>query len=168
MDKSKAGGEGTVRLERRGAIGWVTIANPPVNALSQAVRAGLAVCVKAAIADPDVSLVAIRGDGRNFVAGGDISEFDAPLQPPDMNDVLAAIEGSEKPVVACMHGNALGGGLELARGDPGPDPRSRRNAASAARGGCGGGIAHDSRRCADCCREGPRYRPDRRGRGRWT
>jgi 3-hydroxyacyl-CoA dehydrogenase len=114
MGKSKAGSEGTVRLERRGAIAWVTIANPPVNALSQAVRAGLAACVEAAIADPDVSLVAIRGDGRNFVAGGDISEFDAPLQPPDMNDVLATIEGSEKPVVACMHGNALGGGLELA------------------------------------------------------
>ncbi len=103
-----------VRLETRGSTAWVTIANPPVNALSRAVRAGLADCLRAAISDPAATLVVITGDGRNFVAGGDISEFDAPLQPPDMNDVLTLIEAADKPVVAFVNGTALGGGLELA------------------------------------------------------
>jgi 3-hydroxyacyl-CoA dehydrogenase len=114
MEKPGAQGRDEVRLETRGAVGWVIISNPPVNALSRSVREGLAACVAAAIADPDIDLVAIRGDGNNFVAGGDIAEFGAPLLPPDMNDVLSAIEASEKPIVACIHGNALGGGLELA------------------------------------------------------
>lgn len=107
-------GSSAVVLEIRARSAHVRIANPPVNALSHAVRAGLMDCVGAALRDPAVDHVLILGEGRGFVAGGDIAEFDAPLQPPDMNDVLALIEGASKPVIAVLHGNVLGGGLELA------------------------------------------------------
>ncbi len=95
-------------------IAILEIENPPVNALAQPVRAALLAAVQAAQADPAVHGVVIHGAGRCFVAGADLREFDAPPRPPLLNDVLLSIEALEKPVLAALHGAALGGGLELA------------------------------------------------------
>lgn len=92
----------------------IVISNPPVNALSQAVRIGLDATLRQAFADPAVEFVVLRCDGRTFVAGADIAEFDGPLLPPDLNDINGLIESAAKPVVAALHGTVLGGGLELA------------------------------------------------------
>ena len=103
-----------VRTDHQGDIALVTIANPPVNALSHAVRSRLLAEIEAAAADPAVAAVIVRCDGRTFVAGADITEFDRPAQEPVLTSVLAAIDAAGKPVVAAIHGTALGGGLELA------------------------------------------------------
>lgn len=103
-----------VTLERDGNIAVVTVRNPPVNALSQAVRQGLKDCVGAALADPAVAAMVILGDGRTFIAGADIREFGKPMAAPGLHEVLDLIEDSSKPVVAAIHGTALGGGLEVA------------------------------------------------------
>lgn len=105
-----------VSYERRGAVGVITIDSPPVNALSQAVRAGLVDAVRQAAADTDARAVVLIGGGRTFPAGADITEFGQPPQAPDPNDVHAAFEDLDKPTVAAIHGTALGGGLELALG----------------------------------------------------
>ena len=104
------------RVERttESGIAVIAIENPPVNALAQPVRARLLEHVLAADADPGVSAILICGVGRYFVAGADIREFDAPPLAPLLNDVLLRIEACGKPVVAALHGAALGGGLELA------------------------------------------------------
>jgi 3-hydroxyacyl-CoA dehydrogenase len=103
-----------VRTERRGALALILIDNPPVNAASQAVRQGLASAIEAAQADPAVEGIVIACEGRTFVAGADIREFGKPPLAPALSDVLAMIEASKKPVVAAVHGTALGGGFELA------------------------------------------------------
>ncbi|MEK7445468.1 MAG: 3-hydroxyacyl-CoA dehydrogenase NAD-binding domain-containing protein [candidate division NC10 bacterium] len=105
-----------VEYQRRGSVGVITINNPPVNALSVAVRQGIADGLSQAIADPQARAVVIIGGGRTFIAGADIREFGKPLQPPDLNEVIRRIEQSPKPVVAALHGTALGGGLEVALG----------------------------------------------------
>ncbi|MEW6255782.1 MAG: 3-hydroxyacyl-CoA dehydrogenase NAD-binding domain-containing protein [Pseudomonadota bacterium] len=97
-----------------GAVALVTIANPPVNALSAAVRAGLLEAIQTLSADPAVRAIVITGEGKTFVAGADISEFGKPAAPPALPDLLAAIEACAKPIVAAVNGVALGGGLELA------------------------------------------------------
>ncbi|MBA4789913.1 MAG: enoyl-CoA hydratase/isomerase family protein [Rhizobiales bacterium] len=97
-----------------GGVAVLTIASPPVNALSAAVRAGLLAAIAEAGADPEVRAVVITGEGKTFIAGADISEFGKPPAPPSLPDLLAAIEGCPKPVVAAVNGVALGGGLELA------------------------------------------------------
>ncbi|WP_295470879.1 3-hydroxyacyl-CoA dehydrogenase NAD-binding domain-containing protein [uncultured Pseudomonas sp.] len=104
----------TVVLQREGDIGLIVIDNPPVNALSQPVRQQLLACVEQADADADIQAVVIHCEGRTFVAGADIKEFDLPLQAPQLPDVLAAIENAGKPFIAALHGAVLGGGLELA------------------------------------------------------
>lgn len=105
-----------VQIEIRDAIAIVTIDNPPVNALSNAVRVGLLEAMDKAERDSAVEAVVIRGAGKNFIAGADIREFDRGLKPPHTPQVVARIEALDKPVVAAIHGHALGGGLEIALG----------------------------------------------------
>jgi len=105
-----------VTIAREGNIAVVTIDNPPVNALSQAVRQGLVDAVSELDGDPEVSAVVLTCAGRTFIAGADVSEFDKPPQPPHLPDVVSAIELAAKPWIAAIHGSALGGGFEVALG----------------------------------------------------
>jgi 3-hydroxyacyl-CoA dehydrogenase len=97
-----------------GDVGVITLNSPPVNALSAAVRDGVAGGMAAAAADPAVKAVVIICDGRTFIAGADITEFGGAQKGASLYDVQEAIEGSSKPVIAAIHGTALGGGLEVA------------------------------------------------------
>ncbi|WP_027795111.1 3-hydroxyacyl-CoA dehydrogenase NAD-binding domain-containing protein [Paraburkholderia acidipaludis] len=103
-----------VTHELRGKVLLVTVDNPPVNALGVEVRRGLAAAIEHAESNDAVQAVLIVGAGRNFIAGADIREFGKPPQPPALPDVCNRIEASRKPVVAAVHGAALGGGLEVA------------------------------------------------------
>ena len=103
-----------VTRELRGKVLLVTIDHAPVNALSADVRRGLLAAIEAADADKAVEAVLIVGAGRNFIAGADIREFGKPPVPPSLPDVCNRIEACSKPVVAAIHGAALGGGLEVA------------------------------------------------------
>ena len=103
-----------VRLIPAGAVTVLEIDSPPVNALGVAVRRGLLAGVERALADESVQAIVIACAGRTFCAGADISEFSGPMQDPWLPDVLDVIETARKPIVAALHGTALGGGLELA------------------------------------------------------
>jgi 3-hydroxyacyl-CoA dehydrogenase len=103
----------SVDLDRRGRVAVLTVNNPPVNALSQHVRQGLHQGLTQAVADTAVSAIVIVCAGRTFIAGADITEFGKPPVAPALHDVLGLIENSPKPVVAAVHGTALGGGLEV-------------------------------------------------------
>jgi 3-hydroxyacyl-CoA dehydrogenase len=103
-----------VTRELRGKVLLVTIDHAPVNALSADVRRGLLAAIEAADADRSIEAVLIVGAGRNFIAGADIREFGKPPVPPSLPDVCNRIEACTKPVVAAIHGAALGGGLEVA------------------------------------------------------
>ncbi len=99
-----------------GPVAVLRIQNPPVNALSQAVRQGLWDAMDRAEADADIKAVLIVGDGRAFIAGADITEFGKPPMAPALPDLCTRVEGSKLLVVASMHGVSLGGGLEIALG----------------------------------------------------
>ena len=104
----------SVTLQKDGDVAVVIVNNPPVNALSWHVRQGLKDNFEAALADDGVKAIVLRCDGGTFIAGADISEFGKPPRGPDFNAVLNSIEAASKPVIAAIHGTALGGGLETA------------------------------------------------------
>lgn len=103
-----------VDLASEGAVAIITVNSPPVNALSAPVRTGIAEAVQKAGADPAVKAIVLHCAGRTFIAGADITEFGKPPQGVPLSEVNALLEGSAKPVVAAIHGTALGGGLEVA------------------------------------------------------
>lgn len=105
-----------VTTQRHGHVLVVTVNNPPVNALSAAVRQGLFAAIEQADADADTQAVLIVSEGKTFIAGADIREFGKPPVPPSLPDVCNRIEACTKPVVAALQGAALGGGLEVALG----------------------------------------------------
>ncbi|MCA1749996.1 MAG: enoyl-CoA hydratase/isomerase family protein, partial [Sphingomonadales bacterium] len=105
-----------IRTERHDDVLVIISDNPPVNALGAAVRQGLKAGIEEALADEAIKAVVVRCDGRTFFAGADITEFGKPPREPGLGEVIDAFEDSPKPVVAAIHGTALGGGCEVALG----------------------------------------------------
>ncbi len=104
-----------VRLERQGGVGVIVVDYPPVNALGPGVREGIIAAVQQGNADPSIRALALLGAGRTFIAGADIRQFGKGLvRAPRGQRVQDYLDGSAKPIVAAIHGYALGGGLEVA------------------------------------------------------
>ncbi len=104
----------SVTTQIHGDILVVLVNNPPVNALSWHVRQGLKDGFEEGINNPDIKAIVLRCEGSTFIAGADITEFGKAPQGPDFNDVLHLTERAPKPIIAAIHGTALGGGLETA------------------------------------------------------
>ena len=107
---------GGAEYQARGAVALITLDNPPVNGLGHALRRGLVDGLDRAAADPAVQAVVLVGAGKGFSGGADIKEFGTPKMTaePSLHTVIRVVEASPKPVVAALHGVAMGGGLELA------------------------------------------------------
>jgi 3-hydroxyacyl-CoA dehydrogenase len=107
-----------VEFERRGAVGVITINNPPVNALGAEVRAGIAEALTRAAGDSAITALVLTGTGRTFSGGADIREFSGPPRTdvPNLRQIIESIEDSAKPVVAAINGVAAGGGMEISLG----------------------------------------------------
>src|SRR6516162_11083209 len=104
-----------VHFENLGGIGVITIDNPPVNALSPGVPEGIVEAVERGNADPTIKAMVLVGAGRSFIAGADIRQFGTRRPPPIPGKrTHEVLDASGKPVVAAIHGYALGGGLEVA------------------------------------------------------
>jgi len=104
------------KIEKRGSIGIIWIDNPPVNAISHAVREGLVSSVEAIAADESINAVVLACRGRTFMAGADITEFGSGHKPPSLSAVVDVISASPKIIVAALFGTTFGGGLEVALG----------------------------------------------------
>ena len=107
---------GPVSIQTENEIGVIVVDNPPVNALSAAVRQGLAECLSTLEADDAIKAIVLHCAGRTFFAGADITEFDKPFAKPGLPEVVDRIEACAKPVIAALHGTVLGGGCEVALG----------------------------------------------------
>ncbi|HEU4961689.1 MAG TPA: 3-hydroxyacyl-CoA dehydrogenase NAD-binding domain-containing protein [Sphingomonas sp.] len=105
-----------ITTHRHGDVLVIVSDNPPVNALGAAVRQGIEAAVKEGVNDDTVHAMVIRCDGRTFFAGADITEFGKPMQEPALPILVDMIEAADKPIVAAIHGTALGGGCEVALG----------------------------------------------------
>ncbi len=103
-----------VRLEKSDRIGLIIIDSPPVNALSESVRSGLQDSFREAASDDSISAIVLMCAGKTFIAGADIAELDDAIGDTSYHELFGEIEAMQKPVVAALHGTALGGGVEAA------------------------------------------------------
>lgn len=105
---------GSVSLARHGSVLLAIVDNPPVNALSHSVRAGLVEAVEVLEGEAQARAMVILCRGRTFIAGADIREFSQPMMAPLLGEVIERLDAATKPIIAAIHGTALGGGLEVA------------------------------------------------------